>query len=571
MTDGLCRKKLKTMTFTASVTAAMSLVITLTDDVVIGQLLNEQAVGGVNLVAPFQTFTVFLTMLICCGATSCMIAEMGRFNRKGNDAYFTNGIVLSLAVGVILFAAAFILDDVYFGYLNADSVSYMYALEYFRYYPLIVLIYPIYSFLQQSIYIDGDEKLYFISYAIQFSANAVLSVVFAKWLGISGVSLGSVVATALAVVSLIPHFSGKECDLKLNFKTNVEMLRNIAENGIVGASPMLFASVLTALINRFFISSFGDEQLPVLAVAANIQGMSALLNAVGAASSPLIALYDGESNTRQLRDIISFSSRLVFISSILFSLLTVLFAPWLVKLFGITEPGLYKNALFVSRIIPISFVFTAYYNLIFSYHTSVGPLSYALYSSIVADIIVPGLLVFPLSVIIGINGLWIAFTVAPALALLLIVFPVYRRFGFVASPFLLYKENIPHVLFYKIQLTPDNIIKLQTKVSRQLSRFPISSSTKNHVDLLIEEILMLVLEKNPGKTLCAECTVIISDDITLVLKDDGILFDVTNIDLQVSSLRSYTLSQLMKYHEHRTYMTTTLCCNRNVFRLPLDT
>lgn len=558
------------MAFTASITAAMSLIMTLTDDVIVGQLLNEQAVGSINLVAPFQTLTVFITSFVCCGAISCMIAEMGKFSKQGTNACFTNGVVLAAIMGVLLFVAAFFLDDIYFGYLDADSLSYMYARRYFYYYPIVVLVYPLYSFLQQSIYIDGDEKRYFISFAVQFVFNVILSVIFAKRLGISGVSLGSAAATVIAAVTLIPHFSGEVCDLRLNFSTDRHMLRDIAANGIVGASPLLFASVFTTLLNRFFIASFGDAQLPVLAVAANIQGMSVLFSAAGSASSPLIALYDGESNTRQLRDIISFSTRLIFVSAICFSVFAVLIAPWLVKLFGITDPSLYKNALFVARIIPIGFVFTAYYNLIFSYHTSVGPLTYALYASFIADMAIPGILVFPLAVIMGINGIWTGFVIAPALSLLLIVLPVYIKFSFAASPFLLYNENVPHVLFYQIDLTPENIMKLQAKVSNKLLSFPISSSTKNHIALLIEEILMLVLEKNNGKSLCAECTVVISDDIILVLKDDGVLFDVTDLDLEVSSLRSFTLSQLMKYHEQRTYMTTTLCCNRNAFRLPLD-
>ena len=63
-----------------------------------------------------------------------------------------------------------------------------------------------------------------------------------------------------------------------------------------------------------------------------------------------------------------------------------------------------------------------------------------------------------------------------------------------------------------------------------------------------------------------EVTVDLGDGVTLVLRDDGEIFDITDADARVSSLRSYLVSNLMTAIPNRRNLTTT-GFNRNVFKL----
>ena len=82
---------------------------------------------------------------------------------------------------------------------------------------------------------------------------------------------------------------------------------------------------------------------------------------------------------------------------------------------------------------------------------------------------------------------------------------------------------------------------------------------------MIEDVYMLIIEVNDGRELTGECTLSFGDDILLVLKDDGRQLDVTNPDLPVSSIRSFTVSCIMEHHAERISLSM-LCCNRNAFR-----
>ena len=77
--------------------------------------------------------------------------------------------------------------------------------------------------------------------------------------------------------------------------------------------------------------------------------------------------------------------------------------------------------------------------------------------------------------------------------------------------------------------------------------------------LLLEEILMLIYEKNAGKKkLFAECTILSEPaGMRMILRDSGILFDVTDADTLPDSLRHYVVARMMVAHDKKAYLTTT--------------
>ena len=83
--------------------------------------------------------------------------------------------------------------------------------------------------------------------------------------------------------------------------------------------------------------------------------------------------------------------------------------------------------------------------------------------------------------------------------------------------------------------------------------------------LLTEELEMLILEKNPGKKILSECTLMIRDDIQLIFRDNGVLFDITDEDSSITSLRSYLVANLMVRQRRKNHLVTT-SYNRNAFR-----
>ena len=76
---------------------------------------------------------------------------------------------------------------------------------------------------------------------------------------------------------------------------------------------------------------------------------------------------------------------------------------------------------------------------------------------------------------------------------------------------------------------------------------------------------MLIREKNGEKPVICECTLITDEEITLIFRDDGVIFDITDCDASVTSLRQYVVAGIMEKQELKKYLKTS-GLNRNVFR-----
>lgn len=96
----------------------------------------------------------------------------------------------------------------------------------------------------------------------------------------------------------------------------------------------------------------------------------------------------------------------------------------------------------------------------------------------------------------------------------------------------------------------------------------VPDEVTHKIMLLIEEIGMMIIERNPDKRVLAEYTIELHDDKSakLTVRDNGEIFDITDADTDVKSWRSYFLSRYMLLIRKRKNLTTT-SFNRNIFEV----
>ena len=119
---------------------------------------------------------------------------------------------------------------------------------------------------------------------------------------------------------------------------------------------------------------------------------------------------------------------------------------------------------------------------------------------------------------------------------------------------------------FDLELEPEAVCRTSAAVESHLRERGVDGRRASKAALLVEEALMVVRERNAGRQIKAEVTVDLNDGLTVVLRDDGEIFDITDADARVSSLRSYLVSNLMTALPNRRNLTTT-GFNRNVFKL----
>lgn len=159
---------------------------------------------------------------------------------------------------------------------------------------------------------------------------------------------------------------------------------------------------------------------------------------------------------------------------------------------------------------------------------------------------------------------------APIAAYYLSLLFVRLRYGKANTPLLLSdREKSLKAAFYEFTITPEAVIAVQKNVGDFLRANNVDRKLVSKTELLIEELYMLVYERNDKKpTVCAECTALIRDDgIQIIEKDDGLLFDLTDEDSLPSSLGAFVVASYMEKMKGNKMYLTTMSYNRNTFRI----
>ena len=118
---------------------------------------------------------------------------------------------------------------------------------------------------------------------------------------------------------------------------------------------------------------------------------------------------------------------------------------------------------------------------------------------------------------------------------------------------------------FDIELTDFGIVEVSRKVAGVMTKAEVPEAIVMRASLMAEEVLMAVKDRNKGRKVLGEVTLDLNDGITLTMRDDGEIFDITDSDQKISSLRSFLVASVMERQTGRINLVTT-GFNRNVFR-----
>lgn len=561
----LCEKRFTSLVLTASFAMAIEYLMLLSDSIIIGNMLGEKALAGLNIVTPLFSIVVFVGTVISVGTTVCYSFEMGKLDKDAADRYFGQGIIMAVSAGIILFMTVLLIKDVFLGYYNPSPEIYSYAEQYYGCFMFVALVMPIYVTLVDTVYCDGDELICNLSYVLQVGGNILSSVLLCGVMGIAGVSLGSVIGCVLSMSVLIIHFFRKCSSLRFVWFISLRTIFDVIKFSIVDAGMYLFLAIQLLVFNKLIIHDFGSEYLPVLTVVASLVEMTVIFDGLGQALEPLAAVYNGEGNTKGIKASMKIAGKLAIIEGIAATVLVLIFAGFFVKLFGVNDPVLTAMAKTAVRIVAFSMPFSALCFLFTSYYLYLERIGLAFFISMLNNLILPLMLAVPMGMLAGINGIWAGIMISYILTVACGALIVYRIKGNLTFPLLLDPVQDEKVCIFDVRITEKDIIDMRDGVEAFLRAKKVKDRTIMNVMLIIEDACLLIGEKNRGKTVTCECTLVTDDEITMILRDDGVIFDITDVDADVSSLRQYVVSGIMERQKDKKYLKTS-GLNRNIFR-----
>lgn len=563
----LMSKKYFSMLLGGTLTMMVVSVLLMSDSVIAGSFIGSDAVAGITLVTPMYSLVVFFGSVFSLGVPIIYSTAMGKFNKEEADRAFGLGLLMSIIIGIIMFLLVFFFGDMYLRSSAPMPLVLEQARGYLRWFRFSALIIPIQMLIAAIVYNDGDENLSTVANVVQGIGNIVVSIFLSRTMGIQGISLASFLFNVISLGMLLLHFLKKSNSLRWNLYFSAGMLWNVVRYSIIDSSTYLFMGILNAVLNAFVSARFGPEFLILVSVAVFCRELQMVFDGIGEAITPILGVYLGEESKSGLKSIYRLANKSAIIEGVVVTTLLIIFAPSIPRLLDVTDPELLGYAVTGIRLFSIGSVFVSLMYLLTSYYLVIERILLGIVVCGLRDVVLSVVLSLVLAMIFGVNGVFMGLALAPIVAYFILMIYLTKRYGREDCPLLL--STLPgsdKSYLFNVQTEPKQIIGLQKEVATILADDGIDKKTISRVKLLIEELLMLIREKNDDKdVLCELFLAIRPEGVQLITKDDGILFDISADDVSVTSLVSLVVSSYMQDLGQNRQHLTTMSFNRSSF------
>ena len=579
-------KKYRSILKAALVVEAASCLVSFTDSLVSGNMLGGEALSAVAIVSPVMSVGTFISCVINSGTLLDYSYNIGKGDTDRANKVFGQGVLTAVVSGTALLLILLLCKDFFLRTMGCSEAMAGYVNDYYKIIIIYLALDPLSCVLDNVMVCDGGESVSAAANTTEIIGNVLLSIAFTILWGIKGLAFASVLCKLIFfAIVLIWYIRHSHVRLTLYFET-AQFLR-MCKNGLVKASTFAFSALMFMILNSLYLSQFGEESFTLLAVAERFMGLSALFLGLASAMQPLVCVLRGERNTWAQRRFMRAVNAAMIQFGLVASVITIIFAPLLIRMFGITDSSMVERGTLVLRLIGISLVFVSVAAMFFSYYYLMERSLLALTVSALKDLALPvacayigiKLLASPLS-------LWLLIDLSQLLAVVITMAIVFAIYGKSRLPWLLSPDEESGMYCYDFEITEENAVDLSKTIMELVSQpgtecpaeqiselsLPADNSSggtpeRGHdlarvgklAGFFAEEILMSIKDNNPpGETIDAELMVIRDDDgVQLIIRDSGVLFDITESDCEMGSFRNYIISRTINLSEYKSYTITT--------------
>lgn len=542
------------------------------DSVIAGVTIGADAVAGIALVTPLYSFAAFIATIFSLSVPIVYSTSMGRFDKKEADRAFGLGLTMSMIGGIALFLFIALFGEAYLRSSSPLDGVLEQAGDYLYWMRFTVLLMPLQILMGEMVYADGDETLSTMASVVQAIGNTVFSILLSRSMGIRGIGFASFLFNLVSMLILCIHLLKKSNSLRPNIYFSGKLLIYLVRYSLVDSSTYLFLAVLTAGLNTFISRRFGAEYLILAAVVAFCREAQLVFDGIGEAVTPIITVYLGEECPKGVSTTYSLARRTAIVEGVVVTLLMIMGAPLVPRIMNITDPVIVSAAVRGIRLLALGNIFVALLYLLTSYHLLIERIAMGIATCAMRDMIFPLIFAFSLGWICGTNAMFAGLALAPAVAYLFLRLYVTCRYGRENWPIFGAKlSSAGQMECFELEVEPERIIEVQKKVEAMLIEADINKRVIGRVKLLIEELYMLIREKNQGKRILSECTVILRPDgVQIITKDDGVIFDISDEDVTVTSITNFAVSAYMEKLGQNKHYLTTMSFNRSSFLIRTD-
>jgi len=269
-----------------------------------------------------------------------------------------------------------------------------------------------------------------------------------------------------------------------------------------------------------------------------------------------VTVYYGEGNMKSVRTVMNAAMKVAVLEGVVFMAFFGFFPDLVTAMVGIHEPDLVRQSEVAIRCMCGGFIALAFAGLFNSYYMFVERAALAGAVTFLCYLVMPVACVAAGS-LFGLEGVWAGMGIGPFAGLFITSAIIIPTAGIRAFPLLLPRKDEEKTKVFNLCLTEREIVETSRTVGA-LPGVPVRAA------LMVEEVFMAVRDRNRCRKVLGEVTLDLSEGVRLILRDDGEIFDITDADQEISSLRTFLVASMMERQTGRLNLVTT-GFNRNVF------
>ena len=519
----------------ATVVIIAEYILVLSDCVIAGRVLGEEALGAVNLLMPMFAGVSFFTWLLALGTSIVYSDAIARMQNERASHLAGQGLVASALIGFALAGVMLAIKGPYLAFISPGAETAAFWNSYLVWYPVVIVLESVDMLLLYLSYTDGGERSCLVSYCGQVLVNVFLSygLCSGSWglpnLGMTGISLGTVFAYLVGIALLLPHFFDKRaCGIRFRPKfLPLELIRSL-KMSFGDASVGLYQALLFFVVTKYVVHCWGPDGLPVLAVVFCIVRLTVFFNGIGIALQPLETVYHGEGNTTGVNNLVRFAAVISLAESLLISGIVFIYPDSILTLVGIEDPESFEVSRHCARLTVTGLAGYAIAYMLNSHYQFVGRPSRSIILTAFAFFIMPVALMPILCRFLEEDGVWIALAAGPALAVLISL--ALRRRGCAKQG----DESLMWSL--KVSDAPA-CLKVLTAIEKALADRLSPDAASRVVDIVGLSLRHIRMHNGDRRRVHAEITVkILDENARLIVRDDGRPVALDNLGVPVQHL-----------------------------------
>ena len=336
------------------------------DAMIVGNLIDEDAVSAINLSLPFIQFMFTVNMLLATGAGMLVGMELGKQDTRRASYIFVISMSACLLTGLVLTACGVQIPDVVTRLLCNHEQLYQPTYEYLRATLIGAPAYLLMWGIDTMVSVDGSPRLVSVSILVDNVVHLVLDVVFIKYFGwgIEGSAWAAVIGHVVGIAMMAIHFLSKENHLHLACGRQQPVFGAIISQGAPLAIASICLTVLMFASNKIILSSLGRTGIYAFALCMNLLLIYNLfLGGVCRTIQSLGSIQVGRGDNEAFKLVLRKSFNFITVAMAITCIYVWIWPESIVMLFGANESDLIAEGcralrIFAVCLIPFCYIYT---------------------------------------------------------------------------------------------------------------------------------------------------------------------------------------------------------------------